>query len=684
LQRDDAARRLLAIGTFETQSFLTRVLSSNDERAQAACATAIAEGSRADSRWLGPLFALLKRDRIVESAAKALTHYDSPSAYGSLIDLARSRQQAYRTTIIRLLGSVVEKPVAEALVGIVSDPTEDAPARTAAADALQELSGQTANGEDAARWKNWLAAHAARNGAQWRAEVVLEQHPLLESTAARAKDQLKQFKNAVRDLLLNQYTRQPAGDKAKTLLGFLNDPNPDVREIGAAIVPEAVGRGQPITEDIHARLIDLIGDPQPDVRLRTIQALTRLADANAGDALLTQLQVETDDELKIWLLRALAVPGVGSVKAVTVVEQLLADNSMRVANEAANTMAALAPLFKANIGLDRQEFMALLNVLNNRTGPPGNPSNEPGSTELRAALITAMGQTSSGSIQQAVTEFPRFLDQNEPPQVRKAALHALAQLGEGSGAGDLIAHELDPQVEPDRQVRQAAAASLGELGSFNYANRLDTSSQESSEPDASVREAAWQAFAALLSQPSTTTRDLQRWATQFQQRHELDREVLVRKELCKKLEQAHDPRSLAAERQRTGDAYLQLNQPAEAVPYLRQALTYWEANQAGRLTIVSLVHELMLALLNSNQYHDAIQFGEDEIRRDPLNEQEIGPAIRNAVDQLISKGDATSLKSAAGLIQEALAMQPPLDDRYRQPLLKAQRERIPSALANPG
>ncbi|HEY2587399.1 MAG TPA: hypothetical protein VGI81_16765, partial [Tepidisphaeraceae bacterium] len=64
----------------------------------------------------------------------------------------------------------------------------------------------------------------------------------------------------------------------------------------------------------------------------------------------------------------------------------------------------------------------------------------------------------------------------------------------------------------------------------------------------------------------------------------------------------------------------------------------------------------------------AIHFGEQEIRRDITNQDEIGPLIRNAADDLVNKGDPASLRDATTLINDALSMNPPLGVTYHDRL----------------
>jgi HEAT repeat protein len=678
-QRVEAAQNLVQIGTPDAREVITRALTGNDERAQRAAARAIADRAATDPQWVVPLSQLLGRERtLTETAARALSHYeDDARAYDALIRFARSRQQQSRVAAVHAMGEIVQKPVAQALLDLVADPSEDAAVRVAAGEALGNLSGQTAGSSDPRHWTAWWAARQAKNPLEWQQQVLAEQHPSLEQANDRTREQTRQFKASVRRLLLNQYTSAAAPEKARILLNFLNDPDADVREIGASILPEAVQNGYPITDEIHKRLIELLGDPSPDVRLQAAQSVTALADPNALDAILTQLQVETDDQVKVSLLHAVAQPGIGNVRALPVLEQMLNDPSTDVAAAAAGAVKAAAAGIKNDPAQMHDLTQTLQQTLQQRTGPPGQPNADAGLSDLRAALIGAVAALSGPDTPDALLNwFNDLLSQNESVPVRKATLEGLAALGERSA--DIIAHELELGVEPEPLVRQSAATALGAVGSFNYAKQLDASTLAQNEPDPRVRDSAWRAFQSLLPLKTTTARELNEWADVFARRHDLEHEAAVLKELARKLLADNDAQNLAIVRQRAGEVYLQLGQPSEATPYLRQSLVYWEAKHAQPLTVVNLVDKLMAALLQSGQYHDAVKFGEQEIRREQQNQQEIGPALRNAVDLLIRHGDPASLKDAADLIQESLSMNPALDEGYRDQLLNL-RQRLPAA-----
>lgn len=693
-QREEAALRLVETGTFQTQGMIQDALQGGDERTQTACARAISGGRVVDPRWLPLLLPMLQRDRTADAAARALTRYDvDPRAYGPLIQRARDHQQASRKGIIGALGQIVQKPVAEELLAILTDPTEDPDTRSTAADSLQELSGQSGLGTDSHRWQNWWNARAAANVVDWRTQVLAEQHPMLERQRAADAAELPRFKAAIGLQLARQYDRLPPAEKLRNLLGLLKDDDPNVREIGVDFVSSAINAGQPVPDEIHRQLIDLVGDASEDVRDQAVNVLRSLGDRKALDALIVQLQIEPTVRVKLSLLKAIAIAGLDNARSIDVSEQALQDPSPVVAAEAATTLGALAGVIRADPARSKQVFDTLQKMMQDRTGLPGMPVTEPGLTDLRAALVGAMARLSADSPAESRDLFPQLLNLNETKEVRRAAVQGLAALGPRSA--DEIARELEPGNEPDPFVREAAASALGQIGSFDYAQQLDKSMRQQSEPDQAVRGSARRAFERLL--PAAPVRELSSWAAMYQQDKDLDRakemELAVRQELAAKLQasaaaaQGDQRRStldgLAVEQQRIGEIALQLSPPRYdlAIASLGKALDYWERAQPPPPPSIfpPLVQELEHSLLRSGQYREAVQFGGKEIERDPGNQDFIGPEIRGMVEGLIDKGkngDAASYKAASELINEALKMNPRLEPQRFH--LEELRDTIPA------
>lgn len=664
--RNEAAARLVEIGNSEAKEAIRAGLAGNDERSQYACAKAIAEvGPAPDLQWRDVLVTLLRRDRSpAEPAARALARYevDLP-AYTALIEAARDRQRTARLTAIGALGRIVQKAVAEALVGLVSDP--DPAARAAADEALIHLSGHREFGQDARRWALWLRSLQNRNPADWRTQVLGEQHARLDQADELARQQVRQFKAKFEELAFQDFEAQPEAAKSMKLLSRLNDSEPSERETGAWIVSQAVAGGTPMSDDVRRRLIELVGDSSMDVRLQVAQTLVKLSDPTALNALLTQLQLEKDTQVKVALIQGVA--RIGNAQALPVLRQLLQHDS------SAEVVAAAAEALKS-LEQPNQVFEELRQVLVQRTGPPGQPNGEPGSEELRVALLGALASLGVGTDQTATELLRQFLSQNESPFVREAALNGLAELGDAAGAGAFIVQELDPNVEPDPAVRTAAALALGRVGNFTYASRLYDSTRRQFESDPQVQKAAWTAFQNLL--PHGTLNDLSYWADRLHQQKELDHEAVVLTVLAAKLKDADDRKNLAIEQQRLGGVYSELGKPETAIPYLKSALDYWQTQRVQRQNIVGLVGELIKAYLADGQYHEAVQFGQQEITIDQSYQDEVGPAIRDEAERLVRKGDKTGYGNAALLIREALQIAPPL---RVAPELVDLNDRIPPA-----
>lgn len=671
-ERNEAAQRLAEIDLPAARNILTSALAGGDREAQLACARAIADQSLPpDPRWVQPLIILL-RDRQAESVARALSRYDeNPAAMQALIDLARSRAAAnVRAPAIRAMGRMVQKSVAESLITLLSDPAQEPSTRAAAADALADLSGQSGNDQDAAKWARWWNQRRGIAPAQWRAQVIAEQHPLLQGNAERMREQLRAFKQSARDYLELHYQRQPADSRPAVLLAYLNDPNPDIRAAGAWIVTQAVNLGQPIRADTQRRLIELVGDASVDVRLETVRALARLPNPAAPDAILTQLRVEPNPDMKIEMCDALRA--MSSEQAIPEVLRLLRDPSVRVATAAANALRGLAPIIQKKPNLATRVIQELRQTMDQRTAPPGPGIADPASDELRSATVAALAPlVTLAEPREMFNRLSGLLNLDESPRTRAAALEALGGLG--PVAAETIAQELLANYEPDPLVRAEAAKALGQTGSYAHAHFLDDSAREENETNPEVRRQARAAFQGLL--PGMPPRDLTDWAQVFNRRKDITDEIGVLKALCEKLAQQKNFADLAVQQQTLGALYMQMKPPnaPEAIPYLKQALEYYQAHNGGT-QVPTLVKQLMEAYLASKRYDEAARFAEQEIALDPANQQTVGPAIRNAADMLVGQGDAVD---ADRLIRAALNMKEhPLDPIYRDRLDEL-REKIP-------
>jgi HEAT repeat protein len=674
-QRREAARRLVEVGTPEALTQIRSGLSSPDSATALACAQAASEAAAVDPSWEAPLEKALGKDRaLTEAAAVALARLDNPAAVDALVRFAQSAGQPFRGSAIGAMGHLVRKPVAVALVAIVTDPLEPREVRLAASQALGQMSGVASPPEDPAQWRQWWSPISPLPDDRWRAVVLEEQHARLQADRDRDVRKAAQEGESIQKLVRNQYEHAVA-DRSRVLIGFLNDLDPAVRAAAAGIVPDAVSFGHPIPQDVHSRLIDLIGDADPEVRIKSAQALAKLADSNALDPLLRQLRVERDVQVKVALVGAI---GFGNdPRAVAELRKLLMDASPAVAAAAADALRSLAPAIQqANPQEADQLYSELKRVLVERSGPPGQPKPGMATTDLRVALLGALTPLANSHSQEMLDFVPAFFKQVEGPPVRAAAMDALAPLG--SAGGSLIVQALDAENDPS--VRAEGAKALGMTHAWGFSNKLFGMSHDDLNPR--VRAAAWVGFSSLL--PYGDAAQLLRWAEDLGQQHEWDHEVIVLRQACEKLDPQDKDQAttLAMERETIADRYLRdfdPSQPELAIPYYRESLDYWQdpRQRSGQNRALGLVAKLMEAYLNARQYQQALQFASQEIHDDDRTKARIGAVIRNTADRLRESKSPSDWESARQLIDGALEMQPTLDISI-QDALRLIRKRLPS------
>jgi len=170
------------------------------------------------------------------------------------------------------------------------------------------------------------------------------------------------------------------------------------------------------------------------------------------------------------------------------------------------------------------------------------------------------------------------------------------------------------------------------------------------EADKDVRDAAWKSLTVLL--PEFSTADLLNWG-QVRFSDKPEKQVTVYTVLNNKLISAGASDDLAYVQEQLGTLYLdKFGKPDEAIPYLRQALDYWDARPNAKTE--GLQQSLMTAHLQAKHYKDAVQFAAERIARikEPANPNKgsMGRAIVVEVNRLVA---AKQFDSALELLKEA-------------------------------
>ncbi|HEY1685875.1 MAG TPA: HEAT repeat domain-containing protein [Tepidisphaeraceae bacterium] len=644
--REEAARRLVSRNSIDGRQILNSVLVSVGNRdGQLAVARALASSSANDPQFVVPLFALLGPDRaLTDAAADALATYKgNAQVLSGLIEQAQARQQpaALRIACIRALGTMNEKRAAQALIALLTNDQEGGEIRTAAADALVQLTGLRENGQEVPRWQQWWKAHADETDDQWRQNLL----NVRSARLSELQGKYSRLVDEIRTVLTDQYQLVPDVEKPDMVMRFLKADEPVIRALGAKLVFDDNISNRTIPPAIRQQLRKMVGDSSAEVRLEVATTLRALNDADALDPLLAQLAQETDPAVKAALAGAIAP--IRDLRALPELRKLLNDPSFAAAQAGAEAITELAPLILQKDPAAAGQIATELNQsLDQRGSAPGNGA-------WKEAVVEAMANLHQPSLDRT---FYHLLTSSQPPSVRRWAIHGLSELKDNNSL-DLIINSLD---DSDASVRLEAVNALSNVGTFENGELLYRRMNQTEEPDQGVRDAAWQVLIKLLA--GAPTQQLTSWADRFSDDPARRAEVL--KILADKQTQAHAEDDLAYTQQNIGECLMKTNQPAQASDYFRQALDYWSKKNEERFT-AGLTQQLITALLRAHEYTDAVQFGSTLIQNDRSQQMTVGPAIRAEAERLRDSGD---LQSVLVLIDEAKKMSPALDPRYAHDL----------------
>lgn len=654
--REEAARRLLSRPSPTAVNYLLDALQSPAvaHDVKIAVCRAIADAPQPDPLLATALAPLLGGERALsDAAARALARFGSmPLARSRLTAFAQNQAapSAMRIAAIRAMGSIVSRDVADALVALANDPREPNAIRFAAAEALGDLTGQGASRGGGDYWKQWQQASAGKSDLAWRADVLAGR----EAALARDTHAQSDFANELKQILDEQYQQGTRQAKFAIVMRLLNSPDAQARAMGVQRVIDEHDLTHPFPPEAQPRLRGLIGDSDWAVRYIAAQAIRDLNDAEALAPILTQLPQETNAEVKVALVNAL-VP-MNNVSAAPALRALLSDSSLRVADEAAITLRKLAPLLQ-------QQDPAAARALAAEAWKVGNDRRlEPGGTEFFADAVELIGALHAREMTHPILN---LLSVNNDARLRTAALRALGDIGDHQTSNP-IARWL--YTEPSAALRIEAIRALGATSNFGEAaDTLFAFTSPNNEPDPAVRERAWKEFESLL--PSASSAQLlNRWQAQPELQNDPARRLPVLLAYNDKLTAEAKWEDLAASRQNTGETYLKLGDPARAATQFAQALDYWQKLNVQNQVTERLVQQLLQSLLAAREYAQVAEVAGEQIGRNRAMQTQVGPLIRDAASTLAEARDPAKQRDALDLIDKALKIHPPLDDRYQNDL----------------
>lgn len=642
-QRDLAAQKLLSRGTPQANGVLRRVLEDAGNReGRAAVAKALSRAANPPEELIGPLGQLLWDQDLTEPAALALAAYKgSEPALEKLVqflDNYTRPQLGPPVAVTRALGRMVDKQAAETLIKLLNDQSLNQRIRTAAAEALAEMTGLVKYRQDVQQWNQWWQENRGKSEVDWSRD-------LLNKNAAMVGD-LRRRLEAVRGqylrLMREEYMASAdEAERTRKVLTYLSSDSEDSRWAAVSVVYGQAGK--PISPQVFEALRKMVSDNSAEVRGQVARTLRAHNDIGAVEALLTQLTQEEDSRVRADIIRAL-----GPTQDLRVVEPLLErlnDRMFSVAEAAAESLKEMSETLRSpkNQALASRVAQGLMSRLQSTSGVSEEM--------LRERLVETMASLGHPSF---LTTFYRLITPTteNTEMIRRLALRGLGAIG-NSDSADAIVEALNDR---NGRIRLSAVEALRYTATWAHAETLRRRIEESVEPDPSVREAAWRVLSEQLFEksPTPSSSDLLAWDEAYFKKGTSDsartRRLALLRALEKKLLAERRPRQLAEVRQTLGEVLLKLNRPTESIACLQQAYDYLLSIEANAATTEALVQLLLEAQLSSRKYVDLTQFASQVIQQDKQNSDSVWQQIRAELWRL---RDAKEYAAAEQLIEEA-------------------------------
>ena len=573
----EAAELLLAKPYPQAIAALKDFLAGDNQAARIAVAEAIARTGDPDKSFIEPLLAMLtgEESALHSSAARALATCKNHGITEKLVSIVldRKRAQSVRVATISALQLVLDKRTVDALVRLLDD--SDSEVRDAAADALAKLTNIKAFRTNRRLAKQWWAKNKDRAPSEWLAALadsLARSKAELEAGNARLRERLAQ---ALRD----QYNATAPAQRAALLLGFLGDPLPDVRLVGANLVEAEIAAGRELADKVRTRVRSMLTDADPRARKASALLIAQQGDAGALQALMDGLKKEEVPDVQEAILTAL-----GQLRKVEALDVVLAEIVSKYDQVAAAAARALGRI-ASDHPLKGDQLTRAVNSLLKRYRRRRNGLK---SVPLHEAILGAMGVLG----QKEFVPVLRGGLKDDEATVRLAAVNALARLGRAED-GDSIAALVG---DPDRGVRRAAIAALGTLGGRSHLQIILQRTGSKTEPDEAVRKQAWEVAMRLLAGADAKTLDVE--ARRLADRPDaVNQRIRILEMLVSALKTKKSDRLPQALR-RLGVALVDASRAAEAAGHLRAA---YEALAAAKdETAVKVWGEWVAALLSAD------------------------------------------------------------------------------------
>lgn len=487
---------LLAFETSDAKDLVVQLLTGNDQPvAKQALCDVIAERARrapdrVDPLYLDPLMELLgaSSDTLRASAARALAAYpgpELPTRLGALAardDVAMVKRLA---AIDALAPRVDQRNVVQELMNLLDAGVPEIPERVT--QALEPASREPIGG-DSSKWKAWWARKSKLSSEKWLADR-------LEMYRERYSDrsgELEAFRNTslqregalsgrLAELQRELFHGLSEGSREAKLVEWLGDPLPEVRR-GALLIIRAriADEGQKPAGGTLKALLRLIEDESPAMRTEVLLIVQNLNEPEVINAVLARLDREQDPAVRHAIFKT-----IGKLDRPEAVPALIAEIASPTSSQDCVREAAVALGRVASKATDPALTAEAVSALKRRYQQTAGQV-----PALRAALLSAMGGIAP---KEFVAEFLEEIESSDPAILRPA-IFGLMSAGDKSKLPRLRTLTADA----DPQVRKAAVEAVARLGGEDAdVESVLTRLNPAIESNELVRDAAWQAFSEI-------------------------------------------------------------------------------------------------------------------------------------------------------------------------------------------
>lgn len=651
--REEAARRLVSRSSPEADAILLGVLDGVDAAPRLAVTRALAQDPTPSEPFISRLLPLLGPDAALsEAAARALVVFkNNDTVRDRLLQFVTSDNQrvASRTAVARALGRLVDKRTAGQLVEILNSGQQNPLIRDAAADALIEMTNDARNGRDAQRWNQWWQANRNKNEQQWLNEV-------LSAASRRTSDielRLQALRETMERKMREEFSKLPDDQRGKYLVANLQDASDDVRAFAARMAYGEVALAGRKDPQVLEALRKLIGDSSAEVRDRVARTLGLWNDPVVVKALLTQLAQENDLDVRVSILTALGPTH--DLQAIPPLLQFLDDSTLALARAAADALKHpdMAQELRKPSNADTAQRVA--DALARRLRDTDR--NNPASQQLRESVVEAMSRLGHATFNTTFQELLNAREserirlgalrgfellamsesanhivpalRDPVPGIRVAACTALRTTGSADYAKDLFKLISGREQDEDPDVRKAAwetMVALLEKADSPDALKTWVDSFKDPTPEAQARkqkilELQEAKYAALVAAGKTNLGN-----------------------------------KLAEVREELGVTLLDLNSAEPAAEKLRACLDYWDKTPNTLESVKNRPRQLLfLALVRAKKPDVAMQFVGEIVRVTPAYAETVMPDFRKEMDRLL---DAKDFDLATAMVKEARKVLP--------------------------